>query len=356
MKSLRILIPAAVLALADLAAAAPANIDALVEARGADYVALRDAALARPDLKAWLAAQPADGWRRAVLVEALALRADTPQIDAPLRHLRGLDPAVYLQNRRPEPVAGRELAAARVPAAILMECYWKTVDRVSLHDGGYPDGLSPERVDALAAAEHLAFRSALLMAIGRSGHALAAPFLANAARDDTAPVAARSLAATAIGDTQSRAAAGLLRDLLGRVAPPIRAGVVHGAGKLRNEDGLDLMMQTLADFDDPGVRQVALMSLGAYANARTWGGVRDGDAAHQAHLREAAAMLLVDSVSAPWAPAVRDSLVQALAATQHASVAPALRALESSPNASKTAREIAAQALALLEIHATRVP
>lgn len=351
MKSLSFVITLCATATAGVSAAsalaAPSvRIAELAHSNGQQYVSLREQVLAQANFSSWVAAQEPRGWQEAVLLEALSLRAGDPTVEEPLQRLQGVNPTYYLRYRRPEPVVGRELLTLQLPAAILIERYQKTFALHPLHQASYPAHLSSAQVEQLADQERLAMRSALLFAVGKSGHRWAAPFLASVAQNPEADLVLRSIAARSIGDTQSGQADTYLRQLLDSEDLAVVTGAVQGAGKLRQASALGLLEQALNGASSTEVRQAALMGLAGYANARTWRGSQV-KAVEQDRLRQGAATALANAVTRAWAPSVRAALVQALAAAAHPSLTPALQAIEAG-HPSAEARAIAAQALELL--------
>lgn len=244
------------------AATADASLADVAMREGADYVASRDALLAAAKTDVAMAeairarARGAQFDDAHFVLDAVALavvaRMENPAADRPLAELQGLDPSVYRRFRRPEPIAGRELSAKKLPPAILVEALLKTSRLRTFHD---------------AAIEEPAYRSALLVALADSGHALARPTLLHLARSGGA-VTERATSATLLGQLgagSARPLAELARDAT--QPDEVRTAAIVGLGRTRDPIALEILVDEARGTDDPVRADAAIRALGVLADA-----------------------------------------------------------------------------------------
>jgi len=235
----------------------------LAQKHGEAYVAARDALLVEAaNDPTGLAESLRARARNATFVDAtfledaLALavvaRLDDAAVDRPLGALQGLDPAVYQNFRRPEPIAGRELSDKKVAPAILVEALLKTSPLRTFHD---------------AAKEEPAYKSALLVALADSKHALALPTLVHVAKNAGAIVERATAAALLgqLGHVSARPLAELVRD----AAQPdeVRTAAIVGLGRTRDPLALEILVDEAKGAEDPARVDAAIRALGVVGDA-----------------------------------------------------------------------------------------
>lgn len=257
-----------------------------------------------------------EGWRRdldLLMLDALIHRSS--EVDR-LNGLAGLEPRVYLSNRRPEPSVGAELKAMKLdPAALFLAHYHSAELYRYAERGQYPVALTDEMQVTLRKAEVRALRHGLLIALGASGHPAAAQSLAEVALDRRQDEATRGLAAAHLGQTRDVAVAfPALRKILEepKASTRILTGALAGLGHLRTEESRQLLLVHAQSARAQEVRQAAIAGLGTLGSAWVASALPtpDGQA-----LRERTADALVDLLLSPAGAAVEVHLLESLTRT-----------------------------------------
>ena len=256
------------------------------------------------------------GWRQdldVVMLDALVNRqAEVSRLNG----LAGLEPRVYLSNRRPEPSVGAELKAMKLDPAVLFLAHYQTSELYRYADRGqYPAALTDEMQASLRKLEVRALRQGLLIAIGASGHPAAAGTLAEVALDRRQDEATRGLAAAQLGQTRDVAVAlPALRKVLEepKASTRIITSALAGLGHLRAEESRLLLLNHTRGRRSQEVRQAAVAALGTMGSA--WVAAAQPNDADLA-LRERTADALVDLLLSPEGAAVEVHLLEALTRT-----------------------------------------
>lgn len=346
------------LAITALAAPLPSRLIALDDLNGSAYVTARDAYLAQlrdPDaakeLERAITECPWDSesWRYGVVAEAIASRIVDPDVDRAFDHLRGLDPQHYLHRRRPEPEVTRELTSARLPAAVLIERFLKTLDLLPPSDPSrFPPAVSPGLVAHHQREEREALATGLLVAIGRSGHR-AAPFvLRDVVISASAPSIQRRVAATWLGASQAVLAGPALRVLTGSHDDGLVIAGLTGASRLHNEEGLAILLDSWNRSGALETRRAALLGLGGFASARAW--VSHEHPGAPAIRQRAASALVTALRDGRITPEIESAYYQAIGAAAHPVTNEAIAKMADDTDQPSPAQTIAQRALRRLRL------
>lgn len=328
---------------ASLAAPLDAALQQMVTARGEDYLFARDEALALPgasaDIRARAEALNKPGaiternWRHAAMTLVLAAHLDGE--NERLTHLRGLDPAEYLQARLPVPAVAREIESSRIAVGAQLEVLLKTRDRFPFaDDSAYPAERQADLAE-LRAAEEEALLVGLLTGVARSGHPVSF-FALRSALDDTSLGRARLQAAVMLGTTDPAAATTPLAALLADDTkdPALRAAAAVGLGKVRSEASLQALKAGAGDAE-ADVRFSSLRALGNLGSSFV----------HRAHptttserLRQAASDFLVGRLASASDEREANAIIDSLATIAHPSAVAGLASLVDGAPAGSAAR------------------
>jgi hypothetical protein len=257
-----------------------------------------------------------DGWRRDLDVVMLDVLVHRPTEVSRLDGLSGLEPRVYLSNRRPEPSVGTELKAMKLDPALLFLAHYQTAELYRFAERGqYPAALSDEVQANLRKSEMRALRHGLLIALGASGHPAAARTLAEVALDRRQDEATRGLAAAHLGQTREVSVAlPALQKVLEepKASTRIVTSALAGLGHLRTEESRQLLVAYTRARHTQEVRQSAIAGLGTLGSAWVAAAqpTTDGVA-----LRARTADVLVDLLLSPEGAAVEVHLLEALTRT-----------------------------------------
>lgn len=214
-------------ALASTPAAGP-SVDTLSQARGTQYLELRQALLQTARPKAELRVD-ARGWKLSLAQEALAVHAADPSWAQRTLEVPELAPKAYLKTRH-----GRPSATATVktwPAALVLERLVFVPETQRHPDRDYPRHVSAE---GLRQTEAQAFLHALIHQAGVSGHPAARFALTELVFDAAQTVSTRAVAAEALGRTGQVEVVDTLESLVQDQTAPLslREAAVAGLGGL----------------------------------------------------------------------------------------------------------------------------
>jgi len=320
-----------------LAAPSPANLDARLSAlsRSAPeaYAAARDALVADRSLDdATLSARVAgatfsdESWRADAMALVVAARRQDPRAFEAVRAPKGLDPAIYLQNRRAIPLAGRELSHAEIHPAVLVES--ALFPRAARVESPMPAHVDRARAGTLRRQEARAFKDAIFMALAASRHASAAPVLLEVglhAADAVDRGAALALVGSLAADARVEPALVSVVEDLG--APEdARVGAIVGLGKVRSTRATSLLAAVASLDENLAARRSAVGALGNAGNrtAHRFAPSKDSDA-----VRSLVEDALVDVVLHSTDDVSREMTVQALGVSGNAATHARLVALAS---------------------------
>jgi hypothetical protein len=254
-------------------ASVDARLAALARVDSSAYASARDALVADKALsraigeRARNATWTNETWKADALALIVVERSENAAAFDVLQQLEGLDPSVYMQRRRQVPLVGRELVAARVsPAALLEARLFGSVVR------GQPKAMPPHveksRVPGLRAAEERAFSDAVMMALAESGHPGAVPALVDTGLF-AVDVNDRGAALTLLGGLSQdvRAETTLLSVVEDTRAPEeARVGATIGLGKVRNVRTVAVLAAAAQLDESLTVRRAAVGALGNAGN------------------------------------------------------------------------------------------
>jgi hypothetical protein len=324
---------------------------ALSRTEPAAYEKSRDALLGDKSLVGALGARVSEAtwsnetWKTDAIAFILVERQQNKAAFEALRSLEGLDPNVYLQRRRPLPLVGRELIAAQVnPAALLEARLFGSVVRGT--PKAMPAHVAKTQVARLRADEERAFSDAVMMALAESGHPSAVPALVDASLH--APdVVARGAALALLGDLalDPRAESTLLAVLEDtRAAEEARVGATVGLGKVRNTRTA-LVLASAAQLDENlAVRRSAVGALGNAGNRGAHRVLKNDDSAE---VRAIVHDALLDVLQHADDDVMREMAVIALVQSGDATLHSRLTDLSSTTKDARV-RELAAQSARVL--------
>jgi hypothetical protein len=204
-------------------------------------------------------------WKRdletLMLAEVASGRDDLSRVE----HLAGLEPQIYLKNRRPSPAVGAELRMMKLSPGALYVTYLKTF-AVYPYVGRsqYPVSLGDEAFAAIRLKEQEALRQGLLVAIGASGHPAAGHLLAEVMLDPAIDEGTRGLAAVHLGEAGGELAEQKLTAMLGDDGNTelLRASALAGLGQIRTTSSLATINGTLTKTKSIGLKKAAIAALG----------------------------------------------------------------------------------------------
>lgn len=269
----------------------------------------------------------ADSWRRVVLAGAAVARLRDPALASSLGAVRGLDPAVYLERRRPAPEATRELlrrGEALVP--ILQELALlgaREREATRRPRDAYPAGLTDAQLAELERAEDRALLHGALHAIARAPHPTGRFLLESIARDPARELATRQVAVRALGIRGGDGALALLTELARdpSAAAPLREVACEALGARRTPAAV-AALAALLGTGDPAIIRAVVAAIGA-AGSRS---VELSAARAEPGVRGEAQRLLVALVADPG-PVPEVTLLEALGASADRALAHALEGL-----------------------------
>ena len=319
--------------------------------RGDAYLAARDqlvrlgpeahgAVRARLEKAAWTPRSWRDDLTAAVADSWLA----APELASKAYALRGLQPQVYLGNRRPQPTVASELLQSDIPAPVLFELYLSTFERYPFSKADdFPPGTEAALITQHQAQERAALAEGVLFALGRSGHPAAPHLLGEVLLDARAPLGARSIAAQSLAETGSvEAFATLKRALSGvRASDPLRPAVVAAFGSVRSDASLAVLQAEAKAGASLEAKRTAVAALGLLGSS--WVHEAAGTDP-EGELRGKVATTLAGILASPDGEALEDALVEALAMTAHAPTAAHLKAQGADEGASEAQRRRAERA------------
>lgn len=267
----------------------------------------------------------ADSWRQDVVAAFALARITQPVALDVLERLPGLQPEYYLEARRPEPTALRDLRGLRAQGRLhdvsVAEVLWKTRGAVKLSSAADFPAAEQTHFDDWSAAEYGALLDGLIMLLGESEERAAHFVLRDVLQDDSFAVRHRALAASALGQTGSEIAEAPLL-LAGSDGPDrLRHGALMGLGRLGSENAIAHLRSHLSAENKSGDFRVVVSALGR-AGARGAGSRSQSDA-NRVNPAEIA-LALVDALALAHDARDVQATIEALCVVGDASALPAL--------------------------------
>lgn len=259
-----------------------------------------------------------ESWRADAAAAITLAHEERPEAASLLARLPGLQPERYLEARRPEPEALRDLRALlrdqRVDAPHLAELLLDARERVPTSTlADFPARFRKE-APHLIAEERAALKDGLLLALAGTGHPIAPFAIREVALDERTAPRHRSVAAAALGQTRSDLALPVLERLLAEGDVVVREGAVIGLGKLASPSSVARLAALARDPAAKDVRVTALAALGRAGSRSLHGAApsRLGD-----EVREAAALGLIDALAAASDEREVQAAIEALSVVAH---------------------------------------
>jgi hypothetical protein len=234
-------------------------------------------------------------WRAQLASAVAAARSSHPSAEARLHKLQGLDPAVYLKRKRPEPDAGRELAdlvrKGEVPAVLVAQLLLEGLDGYVHSAADAFTGRFAKQAETLRAMERTQLRDGLMMALGASAHPVA-PHALLTFLAPSQPEGARIIAAIALGKTRSEHARAPLEATAAgpKTTSALRHASFVGLASFRDGRALDQLLPHLGS-GELATRSAAVAAVG---NAASSWGLRGRE--DSAALRERAGRALAEQL------------------------------------------------------------
>ncbi|MFZ9888519.1 MAG: hypothetical protein ACO3JL_13560, partial [Myxococcota bacterium] len=268
-----------------------------------------------------------------------AAKVTHPGAEGRLMHLEGLTPEHYLARRRAEPEAARELTrlvqSGEVPAVLLADLLLRrgALDAYPFSSAARFPKRSAEQAQRLIAQEREQLISALLLALAKSADPFAVPAIASVLLDEGRPLAARQVAATALGHTRAEGALTPLRDvaLAEKTEVGLRTAAFAGLGSLRSVEAVAVLTAASAAIDDDALLRAVALAIGSAGSRSAHGDSPEGEL-----VRRAASEQLVALLPRARTQMAAEGVVEALSAVAYPGSLSALQRLADDDRAGAT--------------------
>lgn len=267
-----------------------------------------------------------ESWREDAVAAFALARLTQPAALEVLAQLPGLQPHQYLEARRPEPTALRDLRALRSQGRLhdlaVAEVLWKTRAGVSLSKPEDFPAAERKHFDGWHDTEYGALVDGLVMILGQSDERAAHFVLLDVMQNESFEVRHRALAAGALGQTGAAIAELPLLQASGDASERLRHGAWMGLGRLGSANAVAHLRSQLSVHAKTADFRVIVSALGRAGAQGARAGVNGREARAD---RAEIAIALVDALA--FAKDSRDvtATIEAICVVGHEAALPALQ-------------------------------
>lgn len=205
-------------------------------------------------------------WRKDVVAAFALARLVDATAPEHLSQLPGLQPLIYLDARRAEPTALRDLRALRAQKRVddvaLAEVLWTRAVQVSLSTAEDFPPAHQKSYGAWRTAESAALLDGLILVLGDTQARAAHFVLRDVLNDESLDVRHRALAASALGQTRSDLAEDALLRATASPLAALREGAITGLGRLGSVTAIQKLRTYISSDASPGEFRVTIGALG----------------------------------------------------------------------------------------------